>query len=96
MKTKSSVSLPLKSMKKNGKEMGERGCKTEQLIWRPHFMGHCIINSVSFLGKTGFKNQLFTSYTLNKVYCQKFPFPILQNFPFAGIKRLKGCVPKLE
>ena len=60
-------------MKKNGKEMSE-AVKTEQLTWRPHFGGHFIINSVNFLGKTGFKNQFFSLYTLDKVFYQIFLF----------------------
>ena len=64
--------------------------------WNPPPPSAFRVNSVNFLGKTGFKNQLFSLYTSNKVYCQKFPFPVLQNFPLAGIKRLRGSVPKLE
>ena len=78
-------------MKENGKEMGE--AVRLNSLFGVHISRDIAVNS---RGKTGFKNQIFSSYTLNKVYGQKFPFPILQNFPFAGIKRLRGSVPKLE
>ena len=89
IKTNSSVSLPLKSMKKNGKKMGE-AVRLNSLFGRHISRDISLINSVNFLDKTSFKNQLFSSYTLNKLYYQKFPVPILHNFPLTGIKRLQG------
>ena len=84
--TKSSVSLPLKSMKKNGKEMGE--AVRLNSLFGVHISRNIslLIDSV-FLDKTGFKNKLFSPYTLSTVYCQKCPVPVLQNVPFTGIKR---------